>query len=150
MLYVQHKEVTPTCVWSMFSLPPVIKTIQYTLANTDLSYALYRCGARSSLVCQPCSNPPRPKSAWKSKLARTQMSNCIRMSSPSLHPSSLAVLSSGVCTSSSSLLRLMLLLMLVAIVAAVVSLPPLLWLLPLLFLNHPRLPLSAMASMSEV
>lgn len=76
------------------------------------------------------------------------MSNCMRISSPNRHSSSLAVLSSGVCTSSSSLLLLKLLLMLVATVAAVASLPPRLRLL--LFLNHPRLLLALVESMSEV
>ena len=75
------------------------------------------------------------------------MSSCMRISSPNRHSSSLAVLSRGVCTSSSSLLLLKLLLMLVATVAAVASLPPRLRLL--LFLNHPRLLLVPVASMSD-
>jgi len=82
------------------------------------------------------------------------MSNCIRISSPSLHSSSLAVLSSGVCTSSSSLLRLAPVLVELAIVTpmSLAPLPPILPppLLRLLFLNHPRLLFVLAASVSEV
>lgn len=88
-----------------------------------------------------CSWPTRPK------LKGSYISNCIRMSSPKRHSSSLAVLSSGVCISSSSLLRLKLLLVLVAIVGAVVSLSPLLRLL--FFLNQPRLIFVFSVSASE-
>lgn len=78
-----------------------------------------------------------------------QISSCILISSPSRHSSSLAVLSSGVCTSSSSLLLLKSVLVELAIVTAL-SLPRLLRLLLLaFFLNQPRRDLVEAASVSE-
>jgi hypothetical protein len=76
------------------------------------------------------------------------MSSCIRMSSPKRHSSSLAVRSSGVCTSSSSLRLLRVVFVELARVAPA-SLPPRLLLL-CLFLNQPLLLFVLVASVSDI